>query len=87
MASTARAASIGRQQPLLARPALRAARGARLAPTAAASTSAAAGPTIVNGQILHNVSKEKLDLINGMGDFAEAQVLLRGLKHTATLLT
>lgn len=32
------------------------------------------GPTIVNGQVLHSTTKEQLDVINSMGQYAEEQV-------------
>ena len=32
------------------------------------------GPTIVNGQVLHSATQEQLDVIAGMGQFAEEQV-------------
>ena len=41
---------------------------------AAPDASTKQGPIIVNGQVLHSTTKEQMDVINSMGQFAEEQV-------------
>lgn len=41
---------------------------------AAPDASTKQGPVLVNGQVLHSTTKEQLDVINSMGQYAEEQV-------------
>ena len=50
-------------------------RRCRFVPKAVAATApAASGPIILDGQVLHSITSERLELIQGMGDYVENNV-------------
>jgi hypothetical protein len=36
------------------------------------------GPIILNGQVLHSLSAERLDVVRSMGDYMEKEVGMQG---------
>lgn len=70
--SFASMASSGAPQP--AAPVLRAAIKPRAA-LVETPTKAAQGPIIINGQVLHSITQERLELVGSMDDYVEREIV------------